>query len=102
MKLKPVWGDSKTPGSWGSLINYPVASDKDVPSLEHPWAVFGLTVHAASQQMVLGTWGPSSSTSPYPARRGKLQAGSFTRSLGLTLLNFLKVTKGPTHTTSIF
>lgn len=38
---------------------------------------------------------------PGPAR-GALQSGSFTRSLGLTLLNFLKVAKGPTHTTSIF
>lgn len=83
-------------------MNYPLASDIDVPSLEHQWAVVGLTVQPASQQMVLGTWGPSRSPGTPAPGWGELQPGSFTRSLGLTLLNFLKVAKGPTHTTSIF
>lgn len=79
-------------------MNSPLASDIDVPSVEYQWAVGGITV----QQMVPGSWSPSCSPGTPGPVRAELRSGSFTRSLGLTLLNFLKVAKGPTHTTSIF
>lgn len=65
-------------------------------------AVRALVQQPGSRRVSLLAWDRSPSAGHPPPCPGKAAISSFTRSLELTLLNFLKVAEGPTHTTYLF